>query len=196
MSTSDEKTEAKLMKSTIGYAKALLLVLKTPGKPSHKTMEAWKKHSLAMVRYRLRLKLAEDQNDELLNAPIPNKGADYVAIYREEKLKALMQRYNIDQSSGNAHYSLSLQLATDFYPGFKTPPRQRSERPQWSATDGMVLIILINKIQSHSKTRRSILSLVREAKRKYPHVYGMYSDQTLKVRYFEALRQHNRYGKI
>ena len=168
---------------------AFSLIFETPGKPSRKSMDSSKKGALAMVRYDLRLKLARDPNDELLNAPIPDKGTEYVAVYREEKLRALLQKYKIDPSSRNAYYLLSLQLATNFHPGFNATPPQRSKRPQWSGTAGKLLIFFIEKIRRHSKTQRSTTSLIRELKRQHPRLYGSYSDQTLKVRYFEARRQ-------
>ena len=72
-----------------------------------------------MVRYQVGQMLAADQNDEFLNAPIPNKGPDYVEVYRDEKLKALLQKYKIAASSANSYYQLALALAIDFHPGFQ-----------------------------------------------------------------------------
>ena len=189
MPASDEKTEAKSIKSALRFGNALGLLFATPGKPDRRAIEATKKHALAWVRHQLRLNLATDRNNELLNAPIPNKGTDYVAVHREEKLKALLQEYKIDPSSENAYYLLSLQLATDFHPGFKATPLRRRRRPQWSGRAGKLLVFLIEKIRIHSKTQRSIVSLIRELKRQHPDLYGGYSDRTLKVRYFEARRQ-------
>jgi hypothetical protein len=122
MSAGDKKVEVNLTKSGSRFGKALIFALEAKGKPSSRVMDAMKKHSLAMVRYQLRLKLAAEQNDEILNAPIQNKDSDYVAVYREEKPRAILQKYKIDQSSVNAYYSLSLQLAIDFHPGFKAAP--------------------------------------------------------------------------
>jgi hypothetical protein len=122
----DEKTEAQLIKRASRWGNALNVIFATPGKPSRRAMAAMKKHALAMIRYELRLKLAGEQSNELLSAPILNKGSDYVVVHREEKLRALLQKYKIDPSSGNAYYLLSLQLAIDFHPGFKLVPlRQR-----------------------------------------------------------------------
>jgi hypothetical protein len=188
MPASDKKAEAELRKSTVRYAKALNLFLATKGKPSRRVMDAMNKHALAMVRYQLRLKLAAEQNDEILNAPIQNKRSDYVKAHREEKLRALLRKYSINPSSAHAYYSLSLQLAIDFHPGFKAVPRRRRKRPQWSGRDGKFLILLITKIRAHSKTARSTTSLVRELKRQFPELYDKYSDQTLKARYFETIK--------
>jgi hypothetical protein len=190
MPASEKKAEAKLIKSASGFGKALILALEAKGKPNRRVMDAMKKHALAMVRSQLRLKLAAEQNDEILNAPIQNKGSDYVTAHREEKLRALLQKYRIDPSSPNAYYSLSLQLAIDFHPGFKAVSIRQPKRPQWSGGDGRLLIFLIAKIRGQSKTDRSTTSLVRELKRQFPKLYGNYSDQTLKVRYFEAIRGH------
>jgi hypothetical protein len=186
----DEKTEAQLIKGASRYGNALSVVFATPGKPSRRAMAAMTNHALAMVRYELRLKLAAEQGDELLNARIPNKGGDYVAVHREEKLRALLQKYKIDPSSGNAYYLLSLQLAIDFHPGFKLAPLRQRKRPQWSGRDGRLLIFFIERIRMHSRTRRSTISLIRELKRQFPKLYASYSDQTLKVRYLEARRQY------
>jgi hypothetical protein len=190
MPASDKKTEAKLKKSASHYGKALNLISATPGKPSRRPREALKKHSLAIVRYDLRLKLASEQSNELLNSPIPNKGSEYVAIYREEKLRALLRKQKIDRSTKNPYYSLALQLATNFHPGFRAALIQPRKRPRWSSTAGAVLIFFIEKIRRHSKTRRSVTSLIRELKRQHPKLYGDYSERTLKVRYFEARRRY------
>ena len=133
MPASDKKVEAKLIKSASRYGKALILALEAEGKPSSSVMDATKKHALAMVRYQLRLKLAAEQDDQILNAPIQNKDRDYVTAHRQEKLRALLRKYRIDPSSANAYYSLSLQLAIDFHPGFKAAPLRQPKRPQWSA---------------------------------------------------------------
>jgi hypothetical protein len=188
MPASEKKAEAKLIKSASGFGKALVLALQVKGKPNRRVMDAMQKHALAMVRSNLRLKLAAEQNDKILNAPIQNKGGDYVTAHREEKLRALLRKYRIDPSSSNAYYSLSLQLAIDFHTGFKEVAIRQPKRPQWSGRDGRLLTFLIAKIRTQSKTDRSTTSLVRELKRQFPELYGDYSDQTLKVRYFKAIR--------
>jgi hypothetical protein len=189
MSASDKKPEVKFVKSASLYGKALVHVFLAPGRPSRRSLDAMRKHSLAMVRYDVRQKLAEEESDELLTTPIPNKGCDYVAIYREEKLRALLRKYKIDASSVDAFYLLSLQLATEFHPGFKAVSLRQRKRPQWSGTAGTLLVFLIEKIRAHSKSDRSTTSLIRELKRQFPKLYGSYSDQMLRVRYFEARRQ-------
>jgi hypothetical protein len=106
MPTDDKKTKAKLVKRASHYGKAFSLFFATPGEPSRRSAEAMKKHGLAMVRYDLRLKLASERSDELLNAAIPNKGSEYVAVYREEKLRALLRKYKIGPSTKNAYRAL------------------------------------------------------------------------------------------
>jgi hypothetical protein len=188
MSASEKKAEAELIKGASGFVKALILTVEAKGKPNRRVMDAMQKHALAMVRSDVRLKLAAEQNEEILNAPIQDKRSDYVTAHREEKLRALLRKYRIDPSSPDAYYSLSLQLAIDFHPGFKSVSIRRPKRPQWSGKDGRLLILLISMIRGQSKTDRSTTSLVRELKRQFPKLYGNYADQTLKVRYFEAIR--------
>jgi hypothetical protein len=189
MPSPDEKTEESLFNSSLSFAKALSLIFEAEGKPPRKAMDASKRHALAMVRYDLRLRLAADQNDELLNAPILNKGTEYVAAYRKEKLTALLKKYKIDPSSSNPYYRLSLALATDFHRGFKVVQIPKRKRPQWSGRDGRLLIFLLAKIYIQSKTQRSTTALIRELKRQHPKLYAHYSDQSLKVRFFEARRK-------
>jgi hypothetical protein len=184
----DEKTTAKLIDGASRFVKALNMIFKVKGKPSRKMLNALGQPALSMVRYQVGQMLAADQNDEFLNAPIPNKGPDYVEVYRDEKLKALLQKYKIAASSPNSYYQLALALATDFHPGFKAVPFPRHRRPRWSGVAGLLLVFSIEKIRAHSKTQRSTTALVRELKRQFPKLYGRYSEQTLKVRYFEVVR--------
>ena len=150
-------------------------------------MDATKKHALAMVRYQLRLKLAAEQDDQILNAPIQNKDRDYVTAHRQEKLRAPLRKYKSIHRQQMRTTRFPFNLRSIFIQ-IQGSPASATKASAMVGKDGKLLILLIEKIRGQSKTHRRTTSLVRELKRQFPKLYGNYSDRTLKVRYFEAIR--------
>jgi hypothetical protein len=108
-----------------------------------------------------------------------------------DKLFLLLEHFGIPRTDGLRWFCLVFQLARQHVPGMKTttgPKTRRGRKTIWGESGLDAELVYLVRVVERER-RKGITDAIRIVMKRYPDEWGQFPQQSLRTRYFEAVRR-------